>query len=60
VYHLITDFFPKGYPDNYKVEPKPTGVAMETLKHIGNVVSSSPPGEFTVHSGMFNYWGTLI
>ena len=51
-YHII-DFF----PDDYKPEPKSTGVAMETLKQIGSIVSSSPPGEFTVHSGMFDCCG---
>ena len=54
--YYVIDFF----PDDYKPEPRSTGVAMETLKQIGKVVSSPPPGEFTVHSGTFDCWGTLI
>jgi len=49
-YHMV-DFF----PDNYIPEPKSTGVSMETLKNIGSVVSSTPPGKFTVHGGKFDY-----
>lgn len=54
--HYMIDFF----IENYKPEPKSTGVAIETLKDIGRVVSSTPPGNFTVHSGKFDCKGTTI
>lgn len=52
----MIDFF----PDKYDPEPKSTGVAMDTLKKIGDVFSTTPPGDFKVHGGMFDCRGTVI
>ena len=30
---------------------KPTGIALDTLKHVGNVFSAAPGGDFKVHGG---------
>lgn len=43
-------FFKKGHCPNQPV--KPTGIALDTLKHVGNVFSAAPGGDFKVHGGL--------
>ncbi|KAJ7351681.1 hypothetical protein OS493_036096 [Desmophyllum pertusum] len=43
-------FFKKGYKPSLPV--RPTGVALDSLKHIGNVFSTAPGGDFKVHGGL--------
>ncbi|XP_027055240.1 2-oxoglutarate dehydrogenase, mitochondrial-like [Pocillopora damicornis] len=43
-------FFKKGYSPTQPV--KPTGIALDTLKHVGNVFSAAPGGDFKVHGGL--------
>lgn len=41
------------FPKNYKLLPlKPTGISLNTLKHVGNTVSTPPGGDFKVHGGL--------
>ena len=45
---LFEDFFKK----NYKVAPiQPTGVPLDSLKHIATVFSTPPGGDFKIHGG---------
>ena len=47
--HFATGFFKKGYSPSMPV--RPTGVPLDTLKHIGNVFSTAPGGDFKIHGG---------
>lgn len=42
-------FFKKGYSPSLPV--RPTGIPLDTLKHIGNVFSTAPGGDFKIHGG---------
>ena len=42
-------FFKKGYTPSLPV--RPTGIPLDTLKHIGKVFSTSPGGDFKIHGG---------
>lgn len=46
---FVSGFFKKGYKPSLPV--RPTGVALDSLKHIGNVFSTTPGGDFKVHGG---------
>ena len=46
---FVSGFFKKGYRPSLPV--RPTGVALDSLKHIGNVFSAVPGGDFKVHGG---------
>lgn len=46
---FVSGFFKKGYTPSLPV--RPTGVALDSLKHIGNVFSTAPGGDFKVHGG---------
>ena len=53
-YILITcalkiGFFKKGHSPTQPI--RPTGVTLDTIKHIGNVMSASPGGDFKIHGG---------
>ncbi|CAH3174419.1 unnamed protein product [Porites evermanni] len=43
-------FFKKGYTPSLPV--RPTGIPLDTLKHIGKVFSTSPGGDFKIHGGL--------
>lgn len=45
----------EGFFDNREamVLPK-TGVSEEVLKHVGEVFSSPPPGDFVIHGGQYS------
>ena len=46
----LAGFFQK----NYKLMPvKPTGASLDTLKHVGSVISTPPGGDFKIHGGRF-------
>lgn len=46
---LKTGFFKKGHSPTQPI--RPTGVTLDTIKHIGNVMSASPGGDFKIHGG---------
>ena len=46
---FVSGFFKKGYRPSLPV--RPTGVALDSLKHIGNIFSAVPGGDFKVHGG---------
>ncbi|XP_067046269.1 2-oxoglutarate dehydrogenase complex component E1-like [Acropora muricata] len=43
-------FFKKGHSPTQPI--RPTGVTLDTIKHIGNVMSASPGGDFKIHGGL--------
>lgn len=38
---------------------QPTGVSEDTLRHIGGLVSTPPPGDFVIHGGEYTVWESL-
>ena len=54
-------FFKKGYTPSLPV--RPTGIPLDTLKHIGKVFSTPPGGDFKIHGGkkdLFNSVTKLV
>ena len=47
---ITTGFFKKGYSPSLPI--RPTGIPLDTLKHIGNVFSTAPGGDFKIHGGI--------
>ena len=54
-------FFKKGYTPSLPV--RPTGIPLDTLKHVGKVFSTPPGGDFKIHGGkkdLFNSATKLV